>query len=144
MTMANWISCIGYQSLRAAEHCSASLWIEAAQKILDGRSHPSDLEPTWMGHSIGRWDGDTLVIDTVGFNNKAWIFIVTPRTEMLHVTTRLRRLDLGRLEIEAKYDDPGAFKKSVTATVVDVLAPDEEIDEVVCENNQYTEHVGAK
>jgi len=144
MTMANWISCIGYQSLRAAEHCSASLWIEAAQKILDGRSHPSDLEPTSMGHSIGRWDGDTLVIDTIGFNNKAWLFVVTRRTEMLHVTTRLRRLDLGHLEIVAKYDDPGAFKNSVTATVVDVLAPDEEIDEVVCENNQYTEHVGAK
>jgi len=118
--------------------------IAAHQVFLDGRSHPSDLEPTWMGHSVGKWDGDTLVIDTVGFNDKSWIFVVTPHTGMLHVVTRLRRLDLGHLQIEATYDDPATFNKPVTTTVVDVLAPDEEMDEVVCENNQYTEHVNAK
>ncbi len=118
--------------------------IAAHQVFLDGRSHPSDVEPTWMGHSIGKWDGDTLVIDTVGFNDKSWIFVVTPHTGMLHVITRLRRPDLGHLEIEATYDDPATFKKPVKTTVVDVLAPDEELDEVVCENNQYTEHVSGK
>jgi hypothetical protein len=118
--------------------------IAAHQVFLDGRSHPSDVEPTWMGHSVGKWDGDTLVIDTVGFNDKSWIFVVTPHTGMLHMTTRLRRLDLGHLQIEATYDDPATFKKPVMTTVVDVLAPDEELDEVVCENNQYTEHVNGK
>jgi Carboxypeptidase regulatory-like domain len=118
--------------------------IAAHQVFLDGRSHPSDVEPTWMGHSIGKWDGDTLVIDTVGFNDKSWMFVVTPHTGMLHVITRLRRLDLGHLEIEATYDDPGTFNKPLKNTVVDVLAPDEELDEVVCDNNQYTEHVNAK
>lgn len=118
--------------------------IAAHQVFLDGRKHPSGLDPTWMGHSIGKWDGDTLVIDTVGFNDKSWIFVGTPHTEKLHVTTRLHRLDLGHLEIEAVWDDPGAFNRPVKVTVVNILAPDEEIDETVCENNQYTEHVSAK
>lgn len=118
--------------------------IAAHQVFLDGRSHPSDLEPTWMGHSIGKWDGDTLMIDTVGFNDKSWIGTVTPHSGMLHVTIRMRRPDLGHLEIEATYHDPGAFTKPVKATVVNVLAPDEELDEVVCENNQYTQHVIGK
>jgi hypothetical protein len=118
--------------------------IAAHQVFLDGPGHPTDLEPTWLGHSIGKWDGDTLVIDTVGFNDKSWLFVVVPHTEMLHIVTRLRRTDLGHLRVEATYDDPGAFKKPVTASAVEVLAPDQEIDEMVCENNQYTEHVNAK
>jgi hypothetical protein len=118
--------------------------IAAHQVFLDGRGHPSDLEPTWMGHSVGKWDGDTLVIDTVGFNDKSWMFVVTPHTDKLHVTARLRRPDLGHLQIETTYDDPGAFKQPLKTSVVDVLAPDEEIDETVCENNQYTEHVSVK
>jgi Carboxypeptidase regulatory-like domain len=113
----------------------------AHQVFLDGRTHPNDLEPTWRGHSIGTWDGDTLVIDTVGFNNKMWLFNLIPQTEMLHVTQRLRRPDLGHLEIETTYDDPGAFKAPAKFKIVNVLAPDEEVQEVVCENNQYTEHV---
>jgi hypothetical protein len=118
--------------------------IAAHQVFLDGRGHPSDLEPGWLGHSIGKWDGDTLVIDTVGFNDKTWLFVVVPHTEMLHMTIRLRRPDLGHLQIETTYDDPGTFKKPVTTKAVDVLAPDEEIGEVLCENNQYTQHVSAK
>ena len=114
------------------------------QVFLDGRQHPSDLEPTWKGHSIGKWDGDTLVIDTVGFNDKSWLFMLVPHTEKLHVTQRLRRPDLGHLEIETTYDDPGTFKKPAIFKMVNVLAPDEEVDEVVCENNQYLEHVSAK
>jgi hypothetical protein len=118
--------------------------IAAHQVFLDGRSHPSDLEPSWLGHSIGKWDGDTLVIDTVGFNDKTWLFVVVPHTEKLHSTIRLTRPDLGHLQIETTYDDPGTFKKPMTTKTVDVLAPDEEIGEVLCENNQYTEHVSDK
>ncbi len=109
--------------------------------FLDGRAHPSDLEPTWRGHSIGKWDGDTLVIDTVGFNDKSWLFFVVPHTEMLHVTQRVRRTDLGHMEIETTYQDPGTFKAPAKFSILSVLAPDEEVHEVVCENNQYSEHV---
>ncbi|MGP0072500.1 MAG: carboxypeptidase-like regulatory domain-containing protein [Bryobacteraceae bacterium] len=118
--------------------------VAARQVFLDGRAHPSDLEPTWNGHSIGKWDGDTLVIDTVGFNDRSWLFFVVPHTEMLHETQRLRRPDLGHLEVETTYDDPGTFKTPAKFKTVNVLAPDEEVHEVVCENNQYTEHVSAK
>jgi hypothetical protein len=109
--------------------------------FLDGRSHPSDLEPTWRGHSVGKWDGDTLVIDTVGFNDKSWLFFLVPHTEMLHETQRVRRPDLGHLEIETTYQDPATFKTPAKFKVVSVLTPDEEVHEVVCENNQYSEHV---
>ncbi len=118
--------------------------IAARQVFLDGRAHPIDLEPTWNGHSTGKWDGDTLVIDTVGFNDRSWLFFVVPHTEMLHETQRLRRPDLGHLEIETTYDDPGAFRAPARFKTVNVLVPDEEVHEVVCENNQYTEHVSAK
>jgi hypothetical protein len=118
--------------------------IAARQVFLDGRAHPGDLEPTWNGHSVGKWDGDTLVIDTVGFNDRSWLFFVVPHTEMLHETQRLRRPDLGHLEIETTYDDPGAFRAPAKFKTVNLLVPDEEVHEVVCENNQYTEHVSAK
>lgn len=113
----------------------------AHQIFLDGREHPSGLEPTWRGHSIGKWEGDTLVIDTVGFNDRSWLFFLVPHTEKLHETQRLRRPDLGHLEIETTYDDPGAFQAPSTFKVVNLLFPDEEVDEFVCENNQYNEHV---
>jgi hypothetical protein len=116
----------------------------AHQVFLDGRPHPGDPEPTWKGHSIGKWDGDTLVIDTVGFNDKSWLFLMVPHTERLHVTQRLRRPDLGHLEIQTTYEDPETFKTPSKFTVVDILAPDEEVPEYVCENNQFTEHVNTK
>jgi len=65
---------------------------------LDGRAHPKDPNPAWMGHSIGHWEGDTLVVDTVGFNDRSWLDGQGhPHTEMMHVTERLRRPDLGHL-----------------------------------------------
>jgi Carboxypeptidase regulatory-like domain len=116
--------------------------VTAAHEVfLDGRAHPSDLEPTWRGHSIGKWDGDTLVIDTVGFNDKSWLFFLVPHTEMLHETKRVRRPDLGHLEIETTYEDPGTFKTPAKFKIVSILTPEEEVHEVVCENNQYSEHV---
>jgi hypothetical protein len=116
------------------------------QVYLDGRDHPKDLESSWTGHSIGKWDGDTLVIDTIGFNDKTWIAEATPHTDKLHTTTRLRRPDLGHLEIETTYDDPGAFKKPwVTKGVAVLASPKEEIAEFICnENNQDPEHLVGK
>jgi len=94
-----------------------------------------------MGHSIGRWDGDTLVIDTVGFNDKSWIGLY-PHTERLHVVERYRRVDMGHLEITMTLEDPGAFTKPWTINMSWVLAPGEEILEYVCENNKLEHMVG--
>ncbi len=117
--------------------------IAAHQVYLDGRSFPKDLEPSWQGYSIGKWEGDTLVIDTVALNDKTWLNMF-PHTGKLHITDRLRRPDLGHLEVETTYDDPKSFKKPFQTKVVNVLAPDEEVEEYVCaENNQYSEHVSA-
>jgi hypothetical protein len=100
---------------------------------LDGRGHPKDPNPTWMGHSIGHWEGDTLVVDTVGFNDKTWLDNQGHRhTEMLHVTERLRRPDLGHLEIEFTIEDPGAYAKPWIIKRVADLDPDDEIGEYVC------------
>jgi hypothetical protein len=115
--------------------------ITAHQVYLDGRSFPKDLEPTWQGYSIGKWEGDTLVIETVGLNDQTWLNMF-PHTAKLHITETLRRPDLGHLEVETKYDDPETFKMPFQTRIVNVLAPDEEVEEYVCaENNQYREHV---
>ena len=123
------------------------IYIEAGNQLRQihlNRGHRDDVGPTYNGDSIGKWDGDTLVIDTVGFNDRSWLFFLVPHTEMLRETQRLRRPDLGHLEIEATYDDPGTFKTPAKFKTVNVLVPDEEVNELVCENNQYTEHVSAK
>src|SRR5947199_1909705 len=117
------------------------------QIYLDGRGHPKDLDPSWTGHSVGTWDGDTLVIDTIGFNDKTWLGEAVPHDEKPHVTMRLWRPDLGHLEIETTFDDPGAFKKTwQMAKHIATLAPaTEEIPEFICnENNQDVEHLIGK
>lgn len=78
---------------------------------MDGRQHPKgdDLRPTFLGHSVGRWEGDTLVIDSVGFNEKQWIAGAYPTTERLHLIERISRPTLRSLSYEATIDDPGAY-----------------------------------
>src|SRR5436190_10867674 len=83
------------------------------QIFLDGRKHPVDPDPTWYGHSVGRFDGDTLVIDSVGFNDKFWFdFAGHPHTEKLHTVERYRRPNAETLEYEVTIDDPGAYTKA--------------------------------
>ena len=80
------------------------------QIFVDGRKHPDDPDPTWYGHSVGHWEGDTLVIDTVGFNDKFWFdFGGHPHTEKLHTIERWTRTDLGTLVNQVTIDDPGAY-----------------------------------
>jgi len=120
------------------------------QIFLDGREHPKDLDPTWAGHSIGRWERDTLVVDTVGFNDKTpiyWLIVggSTPHTEKLHLTTRFRRPDLGHLEIEATFNDPGTFTKAWKMKEISDLDQTEDVQEWICnENNQDVEHMVGK
>jgi hypothetical protein len=83
---------------------------------MDGRQHPprGRLRPTFLGHSIGRWEGNTLVIDSVGFNEKQWLAGPFPTTEQLHLVERISRPDLKTLVYEATIDDPGAYTKPWT------------------------------
>jgi len=80
---------------------------------MDGRPHPSgdDLRRTFLGHSLGRWEGDTLVIDTIGFNEKQWLAGSYPSTVQMHLTERISRANLKTLAYEATFDDPGAYTK---------------------------------
>jgi hypothetical protein len=116
------------------------------QVFLDGRSHPKDFNPAWMGHSIGHWDGDTLVVDTTGFNDKAWFSAGgIPHTEKMHITERYHRVDLGHLEIEFTIEDPDTFVKPWVIKRAAELAPNDEILEYVCtENERDREHMVGK
>jgi Carboxypeptidase regulatory-like domain len=114
------------------------------QVFLDGRAHPADVTPTWMGHSIGKWEGDTLVIDSVGFHEKSWLPNAVPHTERLRVVERYRRPDLGHLQIEVTFEDPGTFTKSWQMRLVWELVPGEELMEYLCENNRFPEVIGGR
>jgi len=107
--------------------------------FLDGRDHPKDPDPTWFGHSIGKWDGDTLVVDRVGFNEGSWLNTPQglPHTDLLHVVEQYRRSDLGHLEVEATIEDHGAYVKPWKIKTSYVLQLNQEASEYVCnENNQ--------
>jgi Carboxypeptidase regulatory-like domain len=111
------------------------------QVFLDGRAHPVKPNPTWMGHSIGRWEGDTLVVDTVGFNDRGWTDVF-PRTEMLRVVERYTRTSYGRMDVEITFYDAGVFSKPLTRRRVYNLGPQEELMEYVCENNKWARDAG--
>lgn len=98
-----------------------------------------------MGHSVGKWDGDTLVVDTVGFNDRIWIGGAQglyPHTDMLRLTERYRRVDFGHMEVGVTFEDSGAFAKPINTHLKWDLAPREELPEYVCENNKPEHLVG--
>jgi hypothetical protein len=116
------------------------------QIFLDGSGHPKDLDPTWYGDSRGTWEGNTLVVDTVGFNDKFWFDGVGhPHSEKLHVIERYRRPDSAHLEIEVTIDDPGAYTRPFTMYGHSPLLVNTEIMEYFCiENNQDVSHILGK
>ena len=113
------------------------------QIFMDGRKHPADPDPTWYGDSIGHWEGGTLVVDTVGFNDKFWFdYLGHPHTEKLHTIERYTRTDLGNMSIEVTIDDPGAYSKPFTTVGRARLMPGGELLEYICqENNIDLEHI---
>ena len=113
------------------------------QIFLDGRKHPSDPDPTWYGHSIGHWEGETLVVDTVGFNELFWFdFVGHPHTDKLHVVERYTRPDLGTLLDEITIEDPGAYEKPFHLIARNRLDQNGELMEYICqENNQDPSHI---
>jgi hypothetical protein len=105
---------------------------------MDGRGHPPDPAPTYLGHSIGRWDRDTLVIDTVGFNERAWMDRnAMPHTDRLHLVERVTRVDFDTLEYEVTIDDPSAYTAPWTTSYSKRWSDGEEMFEYVCQDNNY-------
>jgi hypothetical protein len=103
---------------------------------MDGRAHPKDLVPSYYGHSIGRWEGDTLVIDTIGFNEKFWMNRDgLPHTDKLHLTERLTRPDYRTLKYEVTIDDPGAYTAPWTSGFNLRWVDGTEVWEYVCQDN---------
>lgn len=103
----------------------------------DGRDLPKDPNPAWLGYSVGRWEGDTLVITSSGFNDSGWLDSAGhPQTEALRITERLRRRDFGHMDFEITIDDPKVFTKPFTVKAERLLAADTDLLEDVCDNER--------
>jgi hypothetical protein len=112
------------------------------QVYLDGRPLPRDPQPTWLGYSIGHWEGNSLVVETAGFNGRAWLdtFKGHPQTEAGRVTERFTRRDFGHMDLEVTIDDPKAYVKPWSAKMPYTLLPDMDLFETVCENEKDRAH----
>ena len=107
------------------------------QIYTDGRTLPVDPQPTWGGYSVGRWDGDTLVVDAAGFNEGTWLDSGGhPHSEALHVHERFYRRDFGHMDLTVTVDDPEMYTKPFTIKVTELLLPDTDILESVCNENE--------
>jgi hypothetical protein len=105
--------------------------------FLDGRSLPVDPNPAWMGYAVGRWDGDTLVVESAGYNDRSWLDGGGhPHTEALHLTERYQRPDFGHIALKITIDDPKAYNKSWSIDIKGELAADTETIEYVCTENE--------
>jgi len=116
------------------------------QIFTDGRPLPKDAEPWWYGYSVGKWDRDTLVVESSNFRDLGWLDVEgSPLTEAGKIIERFRRPDYGHLEIEVTIDDPKAYTKPWTVTVYQRLLPDTELIEFVCqENERDAKHLSGK
>jgi hypothetical protein len=114
--------------------------------FMDGRPlpNPADVEPWYNGYSVGRWEGDTLVVETVGFMDDGWLDVRgSPLTSSGKMTERFRRPNFGSLAIDVTIDDPKAYTKPFTATVNNRLLPDTQLIEFVCVDKSAQHYVGA-
>jgi hypothetical protein len=116
------------------------------QVFTDGRPLPVDPQPSWQGYSSGKWVGDTLVVDSIGFRDGLWLDIVgSPMTDAAKVRERIRRPDYGHLEIEVTVDDPKAYTKPWTVTLKQALVVDSElVDEICLENEKSVQRMLGK
>jgi hypothetical protein len=115
------------------------------QVFMDGRKPPKEAAPTWMGYSIGKWDGDTLVVDSTGFNDKSWLDAAGhPHSEDMRVTERFRRHDFGHMDLQETIDDPKTYTRPFSLTIRQVYVPDSDLLESFCENEQDLKHIQTK
>lgn len=106
------------------------------QIFVDGRDHPDYIDPSWLGYSVAKWEGDVLVVETIGYNDRGWLYL-WPRSEELRVTERYTRIDYGRISLDITYEDSKVFEKPWSQRRTLYLAPQEELIEYVCENNKW-------
>jgi hypothetical protein len=115
-------------------------------QIYIGRDHPKDPNPGWYGNSVAKWDGDTLVVDRIAFDERMWLDGAShPHSDQLHIIEKYRRPDVGHLEMEVTMEDPKALVKPFTQKLVSEFAPNEDIFEFICsENNRDVQHLIGK
>ena len=107
------------------------------QVYTDGRKLPANPEPLWLGYSVGKWEGDTLVVETAGFNDKSWLDgMGHPHSEAMRVVERYRRRDFGHLDVEITIDDPKMYTRPFTIKVTHLLEADSDILEYFCAENE--------
>jgi hypothetical protein len=107
------------------------------QIFTDGRKLPIDPQPAWYGYSVGRWEADTLVVETAGFNDKSWLDSMGhPHSTAMRVTERYRRRDFGHMDVETTIDDPQMYTRPLTIKVTQNLQPDTDILEYFCNENE--------
>ncbi len=117
------------------------------QIYTDGRVLPKEFDqPAWLGYSVGRWEGDTLVVETAGFNDKTWLDVIGhPHSEALRVVERYHRRDFGHMDVEMTFDDPKMYTKPFTIKITNELWADSDIFEFFCnENEKDRAHMDAK
>jgi hypothetical protein len=115
------------------------------QVFTDGRDFPRDITPAWLGYSVGKWDGDTFVVDTRGFNDQTWLDDAGhPHTDQLHTIERFRRRDFGHMEMQVTVDDPKAYTRPWTASIQLAYMPDTEMIEDMCDNERDARHAVGK
>ena len=114
------------------------------QIFTDGRKHTADPQPSWMGYSVGRWEGDSLIVDTVGFNDRGWLDgSGHPHSEALKIEERYRRRNFGHMDVQVTMDDPKMYTRPFSIKYTLDLVPDSDIGEYVCaENEKDRSHLG--
>ena len=109
------------------------------QIYLDGRKLPKDPNPTWLGYSVGHWEGDTLMVESAGFNGRSWLDRAGhPYSEKLRVTERFRRVDFGHMQFQITFDDPETLTRPLTFSLRVNYAPDTDMLENVCNESERT------
>ena len=112
------------------------------QIFTDGRPFPQDLNPAWFGSSIGKWDGNALVVETRGFNDQSWLDDYGhPLTDAMRTTERFARPDFGHLDLQVTIDDPKAYTKPWSVDLRFALLPDTDLIEDICENEKDAQHM---
>ena len=107
------------------------------QIYIDGRKLPVDPQPTWGGYSVARWEGDTLVVDAAGFNDRTSLDASGhPHSEQMHLQERFHRRDFGHMDLTVTVDDPEMYTKPLSYMVTEVLLPDSDVLETVCNENE--------
>ena len=116
------------------------------QILLDGRPLPKPTQPAYMGYSVGKWEGDTLVVETSGLNDQGWLDMNGhPQTEAAHFTERFRRRNFGHIDLQVTIDDPKAYTKPWTVALAGLdFVPDVELIEAICENEKDLPHMVGK